>query len=557
MKRKYLKFTSLLLLSSLILSSCQSSKKNEIKVRAKEKTAEEIEDTESEITEDTEDTEDTEPRIVTIESNLYTDAEAPIVVNWDNYQKAEIKENVFERKSEDYIGKFTPSNDYGMVMPFKATYATVSEAEYEDYTQHAYESYGLVDSQGRIICDPIFSEASMAYGKLVIVATGSGEDMKYGAIKADGTMFTGTKYDEFRQLYEQKYYYAYTGNKLTVFNEDLSIYFEKTVEPDFESANDQNLMDYVEYAQEGGYDVGLEDFYIIRVLDKSHVVAELWGYTYEIDLDTGKLRSSADYFNPDLGIGGEYGNRYLTDKEGNQISDSYMDIAYGSRLPIFYKDGYYFGLDSEGNEIQKFPKTDYLNFVTFDEYMIINTDSNKWTLFDADFNEIGVYESTQQIYPNYWEDGGRGGLGLVYVLDNGNIIDPFTGDVLMENVPNAYTVVIGDEFIAASTADGTVVSNGRVFPSYEYWDTRTDHVSGKEYMVYSDVGVVQIYDVAADEIIKIDTEGYVDNYYICIADGNVYFYSYYPEVTYVYDFTDVEEPQLLFRYYTTDPLGED
>ena len=553
MKNKYLKLTSLVLLSSLVLSSCQSSKKTDIKVRTKDKITEETEEKETETT----DTEDTEPRIVTIESNLYTDAEAPIVVDWDNYQKAEQKENVFERKSEDYIDKFVTSNDYGTVLPFQATYATVREAEYEDYVQYAYQSYGLIDNQGRIICDPIFSEAYVTYGNTVIVATGSGEDKKFGAITADGTKFTGIKYDRIIRLSEQKYYYAITGNKVTIFNEDLSIYTEKTLELDFNSLDDQDLIESLERAKEEGYGVELEDIYIIRVLDKSHVLGEFWGYDFEIDLNTGKLRETADYFDPNLGVGGTYGDRYLTDKEGNQISDSYTDIAYGSRLPIFYKDGYYVGLDSEGNVVQKFPKTDYLDFVTFDEYMIVNTDTNKWTLFDTEFNAIGVYEATQQIYPSTWEQGYRGGSGLVYVLDQGNIIDPFTGEVLLEDVPFAYSVFIGNECVAASTADGYVLSNGRTFPSDEYWETRTDLITGKEYMIYTEDHTVRIYDVAADDITDIEIDGYADSYYVTITDGNVYFNSYYTDATYLYDFTDVDEPQLLFRYYYIDPLGDD
>ena len=539
MKRKYLKFTSILLLASLVLSSCQSSKKTEIKVRSKDKSTVETEETESRITEDTD---DTDPGIVVIESNLYTDADAPIVVDWDNYQKAEIKENVFERKSEDYIGEFVPSNDYGAVLPFEATYATVSEVEYEDYIQYSYYSYGLMDSQGRIICDPIFSNAYKSYGNLVIVATGDGEDKKYGAIKNDGSKFTGTKYGVFRLMYDQ----------------DLNVYVEKTVNLDLNSIDDQGLLESLEYAKESGYELLFEDIGIVRLLDRSHVIGEFWGYYFEIDLDTGKFRSTSDFFDTDLGVGGEYGDRYLTDRDGNQISDSYTDVAYGVPLPIFYKNGYYYGLDSEGNEVQKFPKTDYLDYVSYDEYVIIKTGSDKWTLFDKDFNEIGVYESDWQIYPNEWSQRSRVASDPVYVLDKGNIIDPFTGEVLLEDVPDAYYFFVGDEFVAAQTDSGFVVSNGRKFGPNEYWSTTTDLVTGKEYMICCDYDHdIRIYDVAADEIIEVNSDGYVDSYYVSIADGNAYFYSYSSDTTYMYDFTDVDEPQLLFRYHSADPLGDD
>ena len=215
MKRKFLKFASLLILSSLVLSSCQSSKKTEIKVRAKDRVTDETEDTEEPETDMTDD--NGEPRVVTLESNLYTDAEAPIVVDWDNYQKSETKENVFERKSEDYMDKFDPSSDYGAVFPYQATYSTVSVVGYEDDSDYyAYQSYGLIDARGRIICDPIFSEAYLSYDKLLIVAQGYGEDMKYGAILADGSGYTGTKFDRVLRVYGQDYYYGYTSDKIRV-----------------------------------------------------------------------------------------------------------------------------------------------------------------------------------------------------------------------------------------------------------------------------------------------------------------------------------------------------
>ena len=557
MKRKFLKFVSILILSSLVLSSCQSSKKTEIKVRTKDRVTDETEDTDEPETDMTEDTDGT--RVVTLESNLYTDAEAPIVVDWENYQKSETKENVFERKSEDYMDRFVPSSDYGAVLPYQATYSTVSVVGYEDDSDYyAYQSYGLIDAQGRIICDPIFSEAYLSYDKLLIVAQGYGEDMKYGAILTDGSGYTGTKFDRVMRVYGQDYYYGYTSDKITVFDSNLNVYLERSFTLDINNIDDPSIVESMEEMhEEYGFEPDVNDMYISRIIDKSHFVADYWGYTFLVDLNTGKLTKTADYFNPDLGLGGDYGDYYLTDKDGNQISDNYYNIVYGSRLPIFGDTkGNYYGLDPEGNVIYEFLNCDYLDYILYDEYMLIKTDYDGWTLFDKDFNEIGTYEAEEQIYVYSWYYDDK--LEDIYLLDDGNVINPLTGEILIEDVSEASSVYIGDECIVVfNSSKGYILSNGTIFSSYEYWDMTRDIVTGKEYMVKGDDYGVSIYDVAADETFEIWIGSYIDSYSISIADGNACFCSYYPNTTYVYDFTDVDEPQLLFRYYCTNPIGDD
>ncbi|MCR5805287.1 MAG: hypothetical protein K6G47_13620 [Clostridia bacterium] len=557
MKRKYLKFTSLLLLSSLILSSCQSSKKTDIKVRTKDKVSEETDEPDGT---ETETTDDTEPRVVTIESNLYSDAEAPIVVDWDNYQKAETKENVFERKSEDYISEFVPSSDYGAVFPYQATYSTVGVAEYEDNSDyHAYESYGLVDSEGRIICDPIFSNAYVSYNGMIFVATGYGEDSKVGFITADGTQFTGVKYDSYGSVYSQDYFYAYGNGKVTIFNPDMSVYLEKSFNVDFSSIDDEQVLEEIESMKEYGYEIEPEDVYVSDVLDNSHLIIEFWGYYFVLDLNTGKLiRTETVCSYSGVLVGSKDGVYYLMDKDGNQISDTYINTVYGSIFPILVdNEGNYCGLDSEGNIVRDLGKHSYLEYLTLGDYMLIKIENNEWTMFDKDFNDIGVFKSSEAVYLSSWSKQDRIGEDLIYVLDDGDIKDPFTGEIIIEDVPDAYNIYIGNECSAAYTSDGMVLSNGKKFSSYEYWDTTADIVTGKEYMTMTDDYSVKIYDVASDEIIEIRVGCYVDSYSVSIADGNVYFYSYYDEATYIYDFTDVDEPQLLFVYYYTNPLGDD
>lgn len=558
MKRKYLKFTSLLLLSSLVLSSCQSSKKTDLKVRTKANISiETIEPGETE-SETTDEPEDTEPRVVTIESNLYSDAEAPIVVNWDNYQKAETKENVFERKSEDYIDEFVPSSEYGAVFPYEATYSIVQQAQYEDSSHYAYYSYGLIDSQGRIICDPIFSEAYKFHG-MIVVATGEGEEKKYGIISADGTKFSGIKYDSFVNLYYQDYFYAYGDGKVTVFNPDMSVYMERTFNVDFDNIEDEEILQSIESMKEYGMELGYDDIYIARIIDKSHFIIEFWGYYFVLELDTGKLiRTATSYYNPNALVVGEYGNYYLADRDGNQISDSYPGIAYGSVFPIFIDDkGNYVGLDSEGNVVRDFGKFDYFDYVSLGDYLLIKTGYSEWTMIDEDYNEIGVFNSYNAVYAYTWSELDQAGDDLIYVADNGDIKDPFTGDIIMEDASDATTVYIGNECIAAYTSTGMVLSNGTKFSQYEYWTTTSDIVTGKEYLTTTDDYRVRIYDVAADEIIDVWIGEYVESYSVLIADGNVCFSSYNSDATYLYDFTDVEEPELLFVYYYTNPLGDD
>ena len=131
MKKKLLLPITTLLVTGIALSSC-STFKQDLEKRKKDREAEQTAEKTTEVTEtEATETEATtteattteattvEPSVITIESNMYTDEEAPIVVDWDNYQSADNPTpNVYTRMSEEQIDTFTASDEYGMVLPF-------------------------------------------------------------------------------------------------------------------------------------------------------------------------------------------------------------------------------------------------------------------------------------------------------------------------------------------------------------------------------------------------------------------------------------------------------
>lgn len=87
--------------------------------RITEETAEDTETTSEEETEETT-VEDTSVTTTSETSAAITepDTDAPVAVDWDNYQKPE--EYVFTRLSEEKL-TFEPSEEYGAVFPYLAT----------------------------------------------------------------------------------------------------------------------------------------------------------------------------------------------------------------------------------------------------------------------------------------------------------------------------------------------------------------------------------------------------------------------------------------------------
>ncbi len=91
-------------------------------------------------------------------------------------QQVEVPDPVFSRLREEQITDIEQSDDYGEIYIF------------------GEGKYGFFDSNGRIICDPVFtSVVTLSNGDYVV----TGAEGKAGFVSHDGSIYTGLKYDDY------------------------------------------------------------------------------------------------------------------------------------------------------------------------------------------------------------------------------------------------------------------------------------------------------------------------------------------------------------------------
>ena len=135
-------------------------------------------------------TEIPEPTVSVVTSNMYDG----IVVHtdWSSYTpySAEAPESVYTRLRDDYIDEFYPSGEYGHLFPFLGESRMLLNNDRDN-------RYGLIDINGRIVCDPVFySISEIPNLDLYITTTISPEGTrKYGVLKRDGSFYSGQVYD--------------------------------------------------------------------------------------------------------------------------------------------------------------------------------------------------------------------------------------------------------------------------------------------------------------------------------------------------------------------------
>lgn len=546
MKRKHLVFLSSLLLVSFVMSSCMgnSVKSTDIKVRSKSQTGEE---TEPDETEDTSETE--EASVVIIESGVYTDEDAPIEVNWDNYQPAEPVNNVFTRLSDDYISDFEPSSDYGAVFPFCFTSSQLyyPDPDPDDYYYDYYDpndnfsdkydnSFGFFDSHGRIVCDAVYTSAYPMSGfPLYIVGQGSVGDRKYGIINFEGTKKTDVEYIGISPDTDG-YIYATTEKEFVVYDRDLNIVKRSTYKCNVD---------------------GEWTVWITHVLDDSHclVTGEDFYGTVLLNYKSGELLEcymvDMDEKNKTILCYDDNWDLCVIDYDGNVLNDSLRS-----------DDDVYREFDSQGNVTFELDVESRYNYRKIGDYLLLNIKGNKWTLFDKDRNEVGTYSCEYPPYIYGWYYDYDVSSAPVYVQDGLDFVNALTGEVLFQVYENGMTYVhVSDDLVVAESVDydndvvAVRASNGNgivAFTTYNYelaYDMKTD----TPYVILPEDNEITLYDLINDKTFSIDGEvAYLYTWVIC---DNVLYYQY-GGVTYGFDISDPDNPQQIFRYTAVDPMGD-
>lgn len=549
MKKKLLLPLSTLLLAGIALSSCAKTG-----TKTTETTAEETEETETTETEET--TEETTTEETTAETTEETTTEtseaviasdAPIVVNWDNYQSAGAKpsdSNKFTRYSDEYINGFMPMDDYGAIFPFLATSSLSMTADSDQYYYEddyvRFDSYGLCDSQGRIICDSVYSGVQFM-DDLLCLSIGEYPDKKFGLADMAGTKFTQIVYDH---IDRSKYgIYARAGNELTVYDNDLNVVMRTPFNINYDSFIYGPTDEYA--------------FSVYRVLDQEHCILDFGqGMLFKLNMSTGEI--SQDYisllFNdPNIMVGSNEEGCFLMDTSGNRLSDVYESAEYTFSYPIFMdEEGNRYALDSQGQVIKELGKLNGYKYIPTGDYLLIVSPDGHGTLYDKDFNEI----TTTEGYGFYVSNISGGEAGSVpYIVDKKNVINGLTGEVLIENVGETDGLyVAGDNVVAYGYSYGTTYllpGNRQIRASAEErsditYDPDTDTV----YVVVFMADHTEIYNSKTDSTIKID-QAFKNAYTPVVRNGVIRIYG--SNITKLYDLNTSEE---IFSYAVTDPIGD-
>ena len=571
MKKRLLIPISTLLLASFALASCsrfgEDLEKRKSDREAETTASEETEETEAS-TEETEATETTTSETNAAETTETTEASAPpadaqIVVDWDNYQSAKPKvENVYTRLSEDSITEFKPSSDYGAVFPYMATYSNGPEFEGDgEYSHQRFCSYGLCDSKGRIICDPVFTEIATIGVHIYEVCIGYEPDRQIGLIDVTGSKFTGMKYYNIDILSDK--IICRSKGEITIYDTELNVIDKKPFKIDLD-----------ELSKLAGYEVKESETYITDLIgDDLCLVSSEWSPLYEMEISTGKIlgKHGDDFLNAEVSLYCDYDHQrfYLTDKEnGGRISDVYTGFIYNTELPIFCdKFGNYFGYDKKGNLVKEFGTLRDPYCETYDGYFLLWQTSYPFecTLYDMDYNEIGTYKNPEEVYAYSWERSDiytNSNGSIPYINCDDKIINPLTGETVLEGTTGIRELyVYGDLMAGCGYSDydhDCVISNGNTFtvPADHYIDYQFDKAYKKPYLIAIGDVDLEVYDVNEDTSFTVDRFSSVGYYgiYDIISNGTLYVSN--GTITRVYDITDPKDPKLVFSYTATDPIGE-
>ncbi len=134
-----------------------------------------------------------QPQSSTIETSTpRTASSIQVKTDWSYYTPDTQLEEIYTRMSDQPIGDFQPSSEYGGIYPFVGS-----------VTLHApndcFLKYGLFDAQGRIVCDAVFDNIYPVSNGYMLQkytdADSTNPTIKAGFVSKDGSCYTGIIYD--------------------------------------------------------------------------------------------------------------------------------------------------------------------------------------------------------------------------------------------------------------------------------------------------------------------------------------------------------------------------
>ncbi|MBR5425421.1 MAG: substrate-binding domain-containing protein [Clostridiales bacterium] len=295
-----------------------------------------------------------------------------VQLDWSAYQPASAGDPVFTRIKDEEITDFIPSSDYGRVFPFAGV---VKTGEYED--SH-FSMYGFFDIHGRIVCDAVFDSYQPFDSKAYLV-TQYDETVKerykstlrYGVISADGSKFTGMKFDNVcREGDDGILLVENVKDGINVYPYDLST---GTLGSPKLYKVDHSKIDY------------FSSLFVSKIIKDRYVV---------FDGDEGM---SAEYV-----IDGQTGKR-MTFPTGYHVREVYGNLFSG--YTDLEPEGVKFFFDVNGNKVLdgQYCEARYLGK---DRILLSRIDRKGWDLTDADGKVLASVENTNSDINEFYEHYG-------------------------------------------------------------------------------------------------------------------------------------------------------
>jgi len=348
-----------------------------------EPTEESTEATSEETSEDTSATEST--------SETTSDSSSSgVKAHWDAYQgSAEKPEPVVRRIQEDPIEDFVPSSDYRRVLPFCGI--TANEEDYW-YDQ---SKYGFIDADGRLICDPIYSEINyLDDGYIVSKYTeehGNKGKFLCGFLSADGSFYSGAIYDTYQDNGDLIYLFQVTDSGISY------VTFDRKTSQVSEAKNLKLDLDPDEIPLEG---IRIKkDRYIAFIDDYGfvfHIYDGKTGKEVPLAIESDSYSAHPHFFKNVLyyyiyGEDGEPDKSYFYTIDGELLYENPKFYSpYSSDTILLERTDDLALLDEDGNATSTIPKDSlpsYESIVPWNEYYLFYT-SSSIEVYDQDFKPV-------------------------------------------------------------------------------------------------------------------------------------------------------------------------
>lgn len=192
------------------------------------------------IEETTEETVTPEPIIVTETINMYEEGKEPLVTyyDWlyeDEERNTESDNVMYSRLSDEAIYEFVPGSNNGYVIPYLGSVIAYKEVDYEEYMTR--NKYGIVDTTGTIVCDPIYDKLdSTVFSNGYLTERHVNGQLYCGYISFDGSKkFEIPCGDDVYYYRDYDYgpirFYNIETNKLVFYSRDGSYLYESLTIP--------------------------------------------------------------------------------------------------------------------------------------------------------------------------------------------------------------------------------------------------------------------------------------------------------------------------------------